>query len=169
MPRLEGHEGHGLHRLDGRAAHRAGIAVDPARHVDGAERGRRRYRRGARRGHPGGGDRDLRDLQAGASALDERAGRTVEVARQAGPEQGVDHEIAGRQRAALGFVAARLLAEAGYAIDLFCLGEASKLTGDAARAATPEAFTVSTSARAEPSRSRDRPAPNRASITRSQD
>jgi NAD(P)H-hydrate repair Nnr-like enzyme with NAD(P)H-hydrate epimerase domain len=32
-------------------------------------------------------------------------------------------------------LAARLLAEAGYAIDLFCLGEASKLTGDAARAA----------------------------------
>lgn len=34
-----------------------------------------------------------------------------------------------------GFVAARLLTEAGYAVDLFCLGEASKLTGDAAEAA----------------------------------
>lgn len=75
---LERHEGHGLHRPDRDTSHRTGIAVDPGRHVD----------------------REHRD-PGGVHRLDERAGGAVEIARQTGPEQGVDHEVAGRQRAAV--------------------------------------------------------------------
>ena len=77
MAGLEAEEGDARARLDRDAAHLAGLAVEA------------------------GGDVDRKHAPAGAGesidALDDRFRRAIDVAREAGAEQGVDHAIgAGR-------------------------------------------------------------------------
>ena len=82
MARLEAEESDAGARLDRRAAHRAGFAVDPRGDVD-AEHG-------------------LAGAREGVDRLDATKRRAVEIARQPGAEQGVDDEIGGGEIDRLG-------------------------------------------------------------------